>query len=99
MTEIEQLEEEIKVLQKKLDLLKEIENRKEQMPMELEKEGVISKVQYNGLTYWRIKYDDLFLPVWWKQTKRHKAQMSMVSDSKTKQILDDLWLNDVQSND
>jgi hypothetical protein len=98
MTEIEKTEAEIKVLQKKLDLLKEIETHKSQPKMEYQESGTVDKVEYNGHTYLRIMYDKStsFGGVWWKQIERHKSPMNVVFDNETRNILEGLWFNQVK---
>jgi len=98
MTEIEKTEAEIKVLQKKLDLLKEIETHKSQPKMEYQQSGTVDKVEYNGHTYLRIDYDNdsWYGGVWWKQIERHKSPMNIVTDNETRNILEGLWFNQVK---
>jgi hypothetical protein len=98
MTEIEKTEAEIKVLQKKLDLLKEIETHKSQPRMEYQESGTVDKVEYNGHTYLRIDYDNdsWYGGVWWKQIERHKSPMNIVTDNETRNILEGLWFNQVK---
>jgi len=98
MTEIEKTEAEIKVLQKKLDLLKEIETHKSQPKMEYQESGTLDKVEYNGHTYLRINYDNdsWYGGVWWKQIERHKSPMNIVTDNETRNILEGLWFNQVK---
>ena len=98
MTEIEKTEAEIKVLQKKLDLLKEIETHKSQPKMEYQESGTVDKVEYNGHTYLRIDYDNdsWYGGVWWKQIERHKSPMNIVTDNETRNILEGLWFNQVK---
>ena len=97
-SDIEKTEAEIKVLQKKLDLLKEIETHKSQPKMEYQESGTVDKVEYNGHTYLRIDYDDStsFGGVWWKQIERHKSPMNIVTDNETRNILEGLWFNQVK---
>jgi len=101
MTEIEKTEAEIKVLQKKLELLKEIETHKSQPRMEYQESGTVDKVEYNGHTYLRINYDNdnWFGGVWWKQIERHKSPMNIVTDDETRNILEGLWYNQVKKDE
>lgn len=55
-SDIEKTEAEIKVLQKKLELLKEIETHKSQPRMYLENSGKYEVVSYNGENYYRLEY-------------------------------------------
>ncbi|NBP97849.1 MAG: hypothetical protein EBU25_08595 [Burkholderiaceae bacterium] len=97
-SDIEKTEAEIKVLQKKLELLKEIETHKSQPRMEYQESGTVDKVEYNGHTYLRIIYDNStwFGGVWWKQIERHKSPMNIVTDGETRRLLEGLWFNDVK---
>jgi len=63
MTEIEKVKAEIKVLQKKLELLKEIENHKSQPRMNFELGGKFEIVSYNGENYYRLEYPNKFSPL------------------------------------
>jgi len=101
MTEIEKTEAEIKVLQKKLDLLKEIETHKSQPKMEYQESGTVDKVEYNGHTYLRINYDKYgrFGGVWWKQIERHKSPMNIVTDDVTINVLEGLWYDQVKKDE
>jgi hypothetical protein len=103
MTEIEKTKAEIEVLQKKLELLKEIETHKSQPRMEHQESGTVDKVEYNGHTYLRIDYDNdndsWFGGVWWKQIERHKSPMNIVTDSETRNILEGLWFNQVKKSE
>ena len=97
-TDIEKTEKEIAVLQKKLELLKEIETHKSQPRMEYQESGTVDKVEYNGHTYLRIDYDNdsWYGGVWWKQIERHKSPMNIVTDGETRRLLEGLWFNDVK---
>jgi len=67
--------------------------------MEYQQSGTVDKVEYNGHTYLRIDYDndDWLGGVWWKQIERHKSPMNIVTDSETRNILEGLWFNQVQT--
>jgi len=67
--------------------------------MEYQQSGTVDKVEYNGHTYLRIDYDNdgWFGGVWWKQIERHKSPMNIVTDSETRNILEGLWFNQVQT--
>ena len=58
MTEIEKTEAEIKVLQKKLELLKEIETHKSQPRMTLQFNVKGEVVSYNDEVYYRLEFTD-----------------------------------------
>ena len=101
MTEIEKTKAEIEVLQKKLELLKEIETHKSQPRMEHQESGTVDKVEYNGHTYLRIMYNDStsFGGVWWKQIERHKSPMNIVTDDITRNVLEGLWYGQVKKDE
>ena len=96
MTEIEKTEAEIKVLQKKLELLKEIETHKSQPKMTLESYGKFDTVSYNAKEYCRFGYnDDSFC--WFK--KKYTGEgvlMAAITDGETHRLLEGLWFNQVK---
>ena len=97
MTEIEKTEAEIKVLQKKLELLKEIETHKSLPKMTLENSGKFEIVSYNGEVYYRLEYPTNV--VWCKQKyKCASDEMMLVAiiDLETHRLLEGLWFNDVK---
>ena len=101
-TDIEKTEAEIKVLQKKLELLKEIETHKSQPRMEAERSGEVHIVFYNKKTYYRIEYTDEYgYVVWWRREKEedfwdNASRLVMVTDKETERLLEGLWFNDVR---
>jgi hypothetical protein len=101
-SDIEKTEAEIKVLQKKLELLKEIETHKSQPRMEAEKSGEVHIVSYNKKTYYRIEYTDEYgYVVWWRREKEedfwdNASRLVMVTDKETERLLEGLWFNDVK---
>ena len=97
-SDIEKTEAEIKVLQKKLELLKEIETHKSQPRMEAERSGEVHIVFYNKKTYYRIEYTDEYgYVVWWRREKQDDtSRLVMVTDKETERLLEGLWFNDVK---
>jgi len=97
-TDIEKTEAEIKVLQKKLELLKEIETHKSQPRMEAERSGEVHIVFYNRKTYYRIEYTDEYgYVVWWRREKQDDtSRLVMVTDKETERLLEGLWFNEVK---
>ena len=96
-TDIEKTEAEIKVLQKKLDLLKEIETHKSQPRMNLVKVGKFESVSYNDEFYVRMDYSHNIL---WYKSKNTKNldgnNLTLITDGETHRLLDGLWFNDVK---
>jgi hypothetical protein len=66
MTELEKLRQEIKVLEKKLELLEEIEKHNAKPKMNLENEGEFSIVSYDGRIYYRLEYPTGIM--WYEKT-------------------------------
>ena len=101
-SDIEKTEAEIKVLQKKLELLKEIETHKSQPRMEFDFGGKFEIVSYNKKTYYRIEYTDEYgYVVWWRREKEedfwdNASRLVMVTDKETERLLEGLWFNDVK---
>jgi len=101
-TDIQKTEKEIAVLQKKLELLKEIKTHKSQPRMEAERSGEVHIVFYNKKTYYRIEYTDEYgYVVWWRREKEedfwdNASRLVMVTDKETERLLEGLWFNDVK---
>jgi hypothetical protein len=97
-SDIEKTEAEIKMLQKKLELLKEIETHKSQPRMEAERSGEVHIVFYNRKTYYRIEYTDEYgYVVWWRREKQDDtSRLVMVTDKETERLLEGLWFNEVK---
>ena len=96
-SDIEKTEAEIKVLQKKLELLKEIETHKSLPKMTLENKGEFEIVSYNGEVYYRLEYPTNV--VWCK--KKYKCasdEMMLVAiiDLETHRLLEGLWFNEIK---
>ena len=95
MTEIEKTEAEIKVLQAKLELLKEIETYKSQPKMEFSFGGKFEVVSYNGMVYFRLEFPDEFY--WYKKKYSDEGVLMVaISDGETYRLLEGVWFNDVK---
>ena len=96
-TDIQKTEKEIAVLQKKLELLKEIETHKSQPPrMNFELGGKFEIVSYNGENYYRYEFNDKS-HTWYK--RKHTVDgmlMVNISDGETHRLLEGVWFNDVK---
>jgi hypothetical protein len=95
-TDIEKTEAEIKVLQKKLELLKEIETHKSQPRMEFDFGGKFEVVSYNEMVYYRLEFTD---EVYWYKRKYKFADGMMlvhITDGETRRLLEGVWFNDVK---
>ena len=94
-TDIEKTEAEIKVLQKKLELLKEIETHKSQPRMYLENSGKYEVVSYNGENYYRLEYPTDV--IWYKKKKPADGMMLVrITDGETYRLLEGLWFNEIR---
>jgi hypothetical protein len=96
MTEIEKTEAEIKVLQAKLELLKEIETHKSQPRMEFDFGGKFEIVSYNDKEYLRLEFTD-GSHGWYK--RKHTVDglvMVSITDGETHRLLEGVWFNDVK---
>ena len=95
MTEIEQVKGEIKVLEKKLALLEEIEKHNAKPKMHLENEGEFSIVTYDDEIYYRLEYPNAI--IWYKRKDRFANDMMLVLilDLETHRLLEDMWNNQV----
>ena len=94
-SDIEKTEKEIAVLQKKLELLKEIETHKSQPKMEFSFGGKFEVVSYNEMVYYRLEFPDEF---YWYKKKYSDDGLLMVAitDGETHRLLEGLWFNDVK---
>jgi len=95
-SDIEKTEAEIKVLQKKLELLKEIETHKSQPRMNLVKKGKFESVSYNDKEYLRLEFADESHG-WYK--RKHTVDglvMVAITDGETHRLLEGVWFNDVK---
>jgi hypothetical protein len=96
-TDIEKTEAEIKVLQKKLDLLKEIETHKSQPKMEFQFGGKFEVVSYNNSVYYRLEFPDEFY--WYKKDLTLFSDGLMlvhITDGETLRLLEGVWFNEVK---
>jgi len=95
-SDIEKTEAEIKVLQKKLELLKEIETHKSQPKMEFDFGGKFEFVSYNDEEYLRLQFNDESHN-WFK--KKHTVDgmmLAVIMDGETRRLLEGLWFNEVR---
>ena len=94
-SDIEKTEAEIKVLQKKLELLKEIETHKSQPKMEFSFGGKFEVVSYNEMVYYRLEFPDEFY--WYKKKYSDEGLLMVaITDGETHRLLEGLWFNDVK---
>ena len=94
-SDIEKTEAEIKVLQKKLELLKEIETHKSQPRMEFGFGGKFEIVFYNDKEYLRLEFTD-GSHNWYKRNHTAGVVMSAITDGETRRLLEGLWFNEVK---
>ena len=95
-SDIEKTEAEIKVLQKKLELLKEIETHKSQPRMEFGCGGKFEIVSYNFVDYCRYEWND-GSHKWYKRKYADEGVvMVAITDGETHRLLEGLWFNDVK---
>ena len=97
MTDIEKTEAEIKVLQKKLELLKEIEKHKSQPRMNFLFDGKCEVVSYNKKSYYRFEFPD---EVYWYKRTSHETYLDLklerITDGETHRLLEGLWFNEIR---
>jgi len=96
-TDIQKTEKEIAVLQKKLELLKEIETHKSQPKMEFSFGGKFEVVSYNNSVYYRLEFTDEFY--WYKKDLTLFSDGLMlvhITDGETLRLLEGLWFNEVK---
>lgn len=91
-TDIQKTESEIKVLQAKLELLKEIEKHKSQPKMHLENEGKFDLISYNNEIYYRLEYPTAIL--WYK--RKFNTVLELITDLENHRLLEGVWYNDVK---
>jgi methionyl-tRNA formyltransferase len=95
-SDIEKTEAEIKVLQKKLELLKEIDTHKSLPKMTFDYGGKFEIVSYNDEGYLRLQFNDESHN-WFK--RKHTVDgvvMVAITDAETHRLLEGLWFNDVK---
>jgi methionyl-tRNA formyltransferase len=95
-TDIEKTEAEIKVLQKKLELLKEIETHKSQPRMYLENSGKFEVVSYNDKIYYRLEYSTAIFWYMIKEDDNGAILLKQIADGETHRLLEGVWFNDVK---
>ena len=97
MTDIEKTEAEIKVLQKKLELLKEMETHKSQPRMNFLFDGKFEVVSYNKQSYYRFEFPD---EVYWYRRISDETclylKLVRITDGETHRLLEGVWFNDVK---
>jgi hypothetical protein len=94
MTEIEKVKAEIKVLEKKLSLLEEIEK---QPRMNFLFGGKFEVVSYNKKSYYRFEFPD---EIYWYRRTSHETYLDLklerITDGETHRLLEGVWFNDVK---
>jgi hypothetical protein len=95
-SDIEKTEAEIKVLQKKLDLLKEIETHKSQPKMEFDFGGKFEVVSYNNENYYRLEFDDESHSWYKRKEKLDGNLLKQITDGETHRLLEGLWFNEIR---
>jgi hypothetical protein len=95
-TDIQKTEKEIAVLQKKLELLKEIETHKSQPKMEFDFGGKFEVVSYNNENYYRLEFDDESHSWYKRKEKLDGNLLKQITDGETHRLLEGVWFNDVK---
>ena len=97
MTELEDLKAQLKILEKKVALLEEIE--KTPIPkMELLKDGSVYGVDYNNTTYYRNHYRHSNGWVKWWRENEDGTQLTRVDDPETFRLLEKMFAADISAN-
>jgi hypothetical protein len=94
-TDIQKTEAEIKVLQKKLELLKEIETHKSQPRMNLQYTVNGEVVSYNDEVYYRLDFAGMNHN-WYKKKTDNGVILVKITDGETHRLLEGVWFNDVK---
>ncbi len=94
-SDIEKTEAEIKVLQKKLELLKEIETHKSQPRMNLQFTVKGEVVSYNDEVYYRLDFAGMNHN-WYKKKSDNGVILVKITDGETHRLLEGVWFNDVK---
>ena len=94
-SDIEKTEAEIKVLQKKLELLKEIETHKSQPRMNLQYTVNGEVVSYNDEVYYRLDFAGMNHN-WYKKKTDNGVILVKITDGETHRLLEGVWFNDVK---
>ncbi len=95
-TDIEKTEAEIKVLQKKLELLKEIETHKSQPRMTLKNSGKFEVISYNDKIYYRLEYSTAIFWYMRKEDDNGAILLKQIVDGETHRLLEGLWFNEIR---
>ena len=95
-SDIQKTEKEIAVLQKKLELLKEIETHKSQPKMEFGCGGKFEIVSYNYVDYCRYEWNDGSHKWYKRKYVNEGVLMVAITDGETCRLLEGLWFNDVK---
>ena len=95
-SDIQKTEKEIAVLQKKLDLLKEIETHKSQPRMYLENSGKFEVVSYNDNIYYRLEYSTAIFWYMRKEDDNGAILLKQIADGETHRLLEGLWFNEIR---
>jgi hypothetical protein len=93
--DIQKTEAEIKVLQKKLELLKEIETHKSQPRMNLQYTVKGEVVSYNDEVYYRLDFAGMNHN-WYKKKTDNGVILVKITDGETHRLLEGVWFNDVK---
>ena len=95
-SDIEKTEAEIKVLQKKLELLKEIETHKSQPRMTLKNSGKFEVISYNDNIYYRLEYSTAIFWYMRKEDDNGAILLKKIADGETHRLLEGLWFNEIR---
>jgi hypothetical protein len=95
-SDIQKTEAEIKVLQKKLELLKEIETHKSQPRMEFDFGGKFEIVSYNDKIYYRLEYSTAIFWYMRKEDDNGAILLKQIADGETHRLLEGLWFNEIR---
>lgn len=97
MTELEELKAQLKILEKKVALLEEIE--KTPIPkMELLKDGSVYCVEYNTIKYYRNHYRHSNGWVKWWRENDEGTHLIRVDDPETFRLLEQMFAADISAN-
>ena len=97
MTELEEVKAQLKVLEKKVALLEEIE--KTPIPqMELLKDGRVFCVDYNNTIYYRQEYHDGNDCIKWWRENDESGILTRVDDAETFRLLEEVFSADLAAN-
>ncbi len=97
MTELEELKAQLKIIEKKVALLEEIE--KTPIPkMELLKDGSVYCVEYNNKKYYCMRYRHGNEWVKWWRENDEGTQLTRVDDPETFRLLEQMFAADISAN-